>query len=163
MEVAKSLNAPNSMNAQHMNLHPSTAGVISAQDRRQAAFNSLMQSGNGTKFISQYNSQMFNQGQDYGLAQNSPGPFTQPQLAQPDWLAPQAQRVNPYGSFSQTQTLTASSKNPVVRRDIRRGGVANGIAGAMTVGTGLFTGTLNRPNSLAGLGITGLMMTGFGR
>lgn len=154
-------------NPQHMNMHPAYSGYSSPRDKRQALFNSFMQKGNGSPITSQFNNSNFGQTQAGGFnqpfqplqAQNAYQP-----LAQPDWLAPQAQSVpSVMSSVGQTQTLTAASRNPVVRRDTRRGGLANNLAGALSLGSGLFSGGLKRPNSLMGLGTTALFMTGIGR
>lgn len=161
LETSKSLAAPNSNSSGHMNMHPVTSGYMSAQDKRQAAFQSLMQPGNLSPSTSQNNYQIYNQGFTGG--QSAQAGNAQAQLAQPDWLAPQAQQVRAYHNVGQVQTLTATSRTPIVRRDTRRGGLANNLSGALNLGTGLFTGGLKRPNSLMGLGVTGLMMTGFGR
>lgn len=159
LEVNKSFSAQNSQPKANMNMHPATSGVTTARDRRSAIMNSLMQPGTISPVTSQNDFQILSNGSQSA----NPALSSQLPLRQPDWLAPQSQSVRANGYVSQTQTLTASARSPIVRRDIRKGGVANNVAGAMTIGTGLFTGTLNRPNSLMGLGITGLLMTGFGR
>lgn len=163
-----SMPAPAQANPQHMNMHPASSGYSSPQDQRQALFNSLMQKGNGNSaFTSQFSNSNYGQMQAGGYnqpfqplqAQNAYQP-----LAQPDWLAPQAQSVpSVMSSVGQTQTLTAAPRNPVVRRDTRRGGLANNLAGGLSLGSGLFSSGLKRPNSLMGLGTTALFMTGFGR
>lgn len=165
--------APGAAPAGHMNLNPANSGYMSHQERRQALFNSFMQQGNNpnSAFTSQYNNLNYGQMQANGFGQMQPqtqpqmqGQFASPQLAQPDWLATQAQNnVSAMGNVGPTQTLTASSRNPIVRRDTRRGGFANNLAGTLSLGSGLLTGGLKRPNSIMGLGTTALFMTGFGR
>lgn len=155
-------------NAGHMNLNQAS-GTMSAKDMRRAAFDSLLG-----------NTQLSNQTPQYGQqAMGAPGqftPFNQPNqmpgapqgqyaIGQPDWLNPAVAGNNmmpQYGNSSQTQTLTGGSKNPIVRRDTRRGGFANNLAGGAGMGAGLLATQLRRPGSLFGLGFTGLTMTGFG-
>ena len=153
--------------AGHMNLNPAS-GVMSAKDMRRAAFDSLLG-----------NTQLSNQTPQYGQqAMGAPGqftPFNQPNqmpgaqgqyaIGQPDWLNPGFASNNnapQYGNSSQTQTLTGGSKTPIVRRDTRRGGFANNVAGTAGLGAGLLATQLRRPGSLFGLVFTGLTMTGFG-
>lgn len=166
--------APGAAPAGHMNLNPANSGYMSHQERRQALFNSFMQQGNynqNSAFTSQYNNLNYGQMQANGFGQMQPqmqpqmqGQFASPQLAQPDWLATQAQNnVSAMGNVGPTQTLTASSRNPIVRRDTRKRGFANNLAGTLSLGSGLLTGGLHRPNSIMGLGTTALFMTGFGR
>lgn len=155
-------------NAGHMNLNQAS-GTMSAKDMRRAAFDSLLG-----------NTQLSNQTPQYGQqAFGAPGqftPFNQPNqmpgapqgqyaVGQPDWLNPAVAGNNmmpQYGNSSQTQTLTGGSKSPIVRRDTRRGGFANNLAGGAGMGAGLLATQLRRPGSLFGLGFTGLTMTGLG-
>lgn len=137
------------------------AANMSAKDMRKAAFDSLM--GN-----TQLSNQMPQSDPSMAFgAQSANAMPTQGQYAigQPDWLS---QGSNPsnissqYGNSSQTQVLTGGSKNPIVRRDTRKGGFSNNLAGGASTGAGLLFTQLRRPGSLFGLGFTGLTMTGFG-
>lgn len=150
---------------EHMNMS-SASGVQSARHLRQSAINSLMTGGN----LASLNPQA---GADPGQIARTFNPLVDPSqtaqlTGQPDWLAPQdagaaMQHPGYIGNIGQTQTLTAGSRVPIVRRDIRRGGMGNAIAGFTSLGAGMLTGsTLRRPNSLMGLGIMGLTSTGFG-
>ncbi|MGD9682856.1 MAG: hypothetical protein AB7W16_16825 [Candidatus Obscuribacterales bacterium] len=150
---------------EHMNMSPAS-GIQSARDLRQSAINSLMTGGN----LAALNPQA---GADPGQIAQSFNPLVDPSqtaqlTGQPDWLAPQdagaaMQHPGYIGNVGQTQTLTAGSKVPIVRRDIRRGGLGNAIAGFTSLGAGMLSGSnLRRPNSLMGLGIMGLTSTGFG-
>lgn len=136
-------------------------GNMSAKDMRKAAFDSLMGNTQLSNQMPQYDPSMGFGGQN---ANQMP---TQGQYAigQPDWLT---QGSNPsnvstqYGNSSQTQVLTGGSKNPIVRRDTRKGGFSNNLAGGAGMASGLLFTQLRRPGSLFGLGFTGLTMTGFG-
>ncbi len=150
---------------QQMNM---AGGNMSAKDMRKAAFESLM------------NTQLSNQMPQYdpAMAQGQASPFSANQMpgaqgqyaiGQPDWLATGSNPSNvgndassQYGNASQTQTLTGGSKVPIVRRDTRKGGFSNNLAGGAGMGAGLLWTQLRRPGSLFGLGFTGLTMTGFG-
>ncbi|CAN5254745.1 hypothetical protein BH11CYA1_BH11CYA1_45230 [soil metagenome] len=83
-----------------------------------------------------------------------------------DWIMPGQDQNSPmtaYGNVSQTQTLNAPPPNPMVRRSTRRGGMGTAVSALAGFGAGAMVGTMiRRPNSLFGLGTTGLMMTGFG-
>jgi len=83
-----------------------------------------------------------------------------------DWIMPGQDQNSPmtaYGNVSQTQTLSAPPSNPIVRRTTRRGGMGTAVSALAGFGAGALVGTMiRRPNSLYGLGTTGLMMTGFG-
>ncbi len=100
-----------------------------------------------------------NMGQPNGNAPGSTGTS--------DWIMPNGQDQNApmtaYGNVSQTQTLTAPPSNPIVRRSTRRGGMGTAVSALAGFGAGAMVGTMiRRPNTLFGLGATGLFMTGFG-
>lgn len=173
VEVEDDLIPAPAPNQEHMNMSPSTSGFQSAQDLRQSALGSLMSKGDLSTLTTQSTHDPYFQGFNPLV-----DPSQTAQLSgQPDWLAPSnisnnnAAIGNPaltshpgsIGNVGQTQTLTAGSKVPIVRRDTRRGGRGNAIAGFTSLGAGMISGSnLRRPNSLAGLGIMGLTMTGFG-
>lgn len=151
----------------HMNLNQQT-GTMSAKGMRQAAFDSLLGNTQMANQMAQYppqaasNSGQFAPFMQPGQLPAMPGQYA---VGQPDWLSPGVATDNSipqYGNASQTQTLTAGSKVPIVRRDIRKGGYANNISGFAGLGAGLLATQLRRPNSLFGLGFTGLTMTGLG-
>lgn len=158
-------------------MNMNAAPPMTPQSMRRAAFESLMNQPIGN----QMNQFTPTQGSTFGQSQPAPGgsfgaplmdpqggPFApgQPgigQLGQPDWLIMGNNKSpNANAQVSQTQTLTAGSKIPITRHDTRRGGAAHNISGFSSVGAGLLTGLVRRPNSLFGLGATGVMMTGFG-
>jgi len=153
-------------NAQ-MNLNPQ-AGIQSAKDMRRAAFDSLLGNTQLSNQMPQFDPQATgNSGQFAPFAQpGMPGAPGQYAIGQPDWLSPGMTASNnsvpQYGNASQTQTLTAGSKVPIVRRDTRKRGFGNNLAGGAGLGAGLLATQLRRPGSLFGLGFTGLTMTGFG-
>ncbi len=144
-----------------MNLNPAS-GVQTAQGMRKALFDSLMGNTQLSSQMPQFDPAM---GGNFGQATpyNPPSMPGQYAIGQPDWLS-QGNNSNStqYGNSSQTQTLTGGSKVPIVRRDIRKGGFANNISGGSALGAGLLTGLVRRPNSLFGLGFTGLTLTGLG-
>ena len=154
----------------------SVSGMQSAQHMRQAVFNSLMGDPQVAAQWSQFQPGV-NQplGQPFEGAGLSPlidpsaqasSPYGAQPFSQPEWLlgnTPTNHLTAYGGGFGQTQTLTGGSKIPTIRRDIRRSGMANTISGLGSFGFNLMSGgTLRRPNSLLGLGVTGLTLTGFG-
>lgn len=153
--------------AGHMNLNPAS-GMQSAKDMRRAAFDSLLGNTQLSNQMPQYGQQAMGapgQYTPFNQTNQMPGAQGQYAVGQPDWLNPGFASNNnapQYGSSSQTQTLTGGSKVPIVRRDIRRGGFSNHLSGGAGLGAGLLATQLRRPNSLFGLGFTGLTMTGFG-
>lgn len=158
--ITESEQVPSSLN---MNLNPVTSGYPmngTAQEIRQAAFKSMMGNGNLATLINQAN-QMNAANQAMSQAPSTSGGA--PQFNQPNWLNQGPDSYTSLGGVTQSQTLSAGSKLPLVRRDIRRGGSANAVSGLGALGSGLFLGsTLRRPNSLFGLGVAGLSATGFG-
>lgn len=123
----------------------------SSQQARQDMMNNLMSQGNGG---GQFNQSM-------NSPSNVPGtPGTS------DWIMPGQNQNAPttaFGSVSQTQTLTAPSPTPTVRRSISRGGLGMAASAIATFGAGALVGSMiRRPGSMYGMGMTGLMMTGFG-
>jgi len=149
--------------ANQMNMASMAAANMSAKDMRKAAFESLM--GNtqlSNQMAPQYDPAMAQGAQS---ANQMPGTQAQYTIGQPDWLSQgsnPSNNVSHYGNSSQTQTLTGGSKNPIVRRDTRKGGFTNNLSGGAALGSGLLFTQLRRPGSLFGLGFTGLTMTGFG-
>ncbi len=140
------------------------SGTQSAKHIRQAAINSLM----GHKELAAQTAQfqpLAPQGGGLGLPLMDPNQQTFGQLSgQPDWLSGADQgQLTALGNAAQSQTLTAGSRSPRVLHDIRRAGASNNVSGAAALGAGLlYGGSVRRPNSLLGLGITGLTLTGFG-
>ncbi len=156
-------NAEQTPSSLNMNLNPVTSGYPingTAQEVRQAAFKSLMGSGNLATLMQQAN-QMNAGNQAMSQAPSTSGGA--PQFNQPNWLNQGPDHMTALGGVTQSQTLSAGSKLPMVRRDTRRGGSANMASGLGALGGGLMLGsTLRRPNSLFGLGVAGLSATGFG-
>lgn len=124
-------------------------GMQTAKDARNAAFNSLYGQG---QIPQQPQSVGINQ--SYILGQNPMnGSGSAP-------YGSSAQPVMP----AQSQMLSGGSKIKPKIHDIKRAGFSNVISGLAGFGAGAMTaGALMRPtNSMAGLGIFGLTMTGFG-
>ncbi|MBX9666576.1 MAG: hypothetical protein K2X93_03110 [Candidatus Obscuribacterales bacterium] len=149
----------------HMNLNPAN-GVQTAQGMRKALFDSLMGNTQLSNQMPQLDPAMGGVGGNFGqqaTPYNTPSMPGQYAIGQPDWLS-QVNNSNStqYGNSSQTQTLTGGSRVPIVRRDMRKGGFANNLSGGSALGAGLLTGLVRRPNSLFGLGFTGLTLTGLG-
>lgn len=149
----------------HMNLNPNS-GVQSAKDMRKAAFDSILGNTELLNQMPQYDPALgTNFGQSTPFSNQGPGSPGQYAIGQPDWLSPAMSGNNntlQYGNSSQTQTLTAGSKLPIVRRDTSKRGLGNNIAGVGGLGSALLGTQLRRPNNLFGLGFMGLTMTGFG-
>lgn len=152
---------PASLNSNLMN--PVTSGYPmngTAQEVRQAAFKSLMGNGNLATLMQQANER---NAQNQAMSQAPSTSGGAPQFNQPNWINQGPDHMTALGGVTQSQTLSAGSKLPMVRRDTRRGGSANKVSGLGALGSGLFLGsTLRRPNSLFGLGVAGLSATGFG-
>ncbi len=116
---------------------------------------------------------LMNQGSfqnDFGSpSQNdAPGMVSQGNAGTSDWIMPGQQggasSMTAYGNVQQTQTLSAPSPNPPVRRDVGRAGLSTAISALAGFGAGAVLGsTLRRPNTMMGVGMTSLMMTGIGR
>lgn len=139
--------------------------------------NNGMSSGNMGDMNGQNNGQM-NNGQNNGQMNNmAQGQFDNSNqgggqggvpgsTGTSDWIMPGQDQSSPmtaYGNVSQTQTLSAPPSNPIVRRTTRRGGMGTAVSALAGFGAGALVGTMiRRPNSMYGLGMTGLMMTGFG-
>ena len=85
-----------------------------------------------------------------------------------DWIMPeqkggQAGVATNFGNVDQTQTLTGQAQQQQVRHSTMRGGGSNAVSAMAGLGAGAILGSvLRRPNSLMGLGMTGLMLNGFG-
>jgi len=152
---------------QNNSMNNGSYGQQSAMAGDPSGMNSGMPSGNdgGMQNYSQGNMQPNMQ------AMGQPGMQGQPNVpgttGTSDWIMPGGQSQNSpttaYGNVSQTQTLTAPPSNPIVRRTTRRGGMGTAVSALAGFGAGALVGTMiRRPNSLFGLGTTGLMMTGFG-
>jgi len=135
-----------------------------------------MQNGNAGNATSQQTRQnimdsMMNQGsfQNEAANQQVPGmvaPGGATNSGTSDWIMP-GQDGNSasmaYGGVQQTQTLSAPPPVPTVRRDIRRAGMSNAVSAIAGFGAGAVLGSvLRRPSNMMGLGVTGLMLTGFG-
>jgi hypothetical protein len=117
-----------------------------------------MSNGNMQNQNNMAQGQFDNSNQGQGVAPGSTGTS--------DWIMPGQDSSSPmtaYGNVSQTQTLSAPPSNPIVRRSTRRGGMGTAVSALAGFGAGALVGTMiRRPNSMYGLGMTGLMMTGFG-
>lgn len=135
-------------------------GMMSAQDFRKAAFNSLYGQGQLPQNPSQWQSGV---AQNQYMGQNAPmgGPGQNPMM-NPTYAPYQQQTAN--AAPAQSQTLTGGTKNQPRVQDIRRGGFSNGLSAATAFGAGALTaGALFHPqNPMVGLGIFGLTMSGFG-
>lgn len=130
--------------------------ISSASQTRQNMMDSLMNQGNFQN--------------DFGApSQNdAPGMVSQGNAGTSDWIMPGQQggasSMTAYGNVQQTQTLSAPSPNPPVRRDIGRAGLSTAISALAGFGAGAVLGsTLRRPNTMMGVGMTSLMMTGISR
>jgi len=155
-------------------------GMMTAQDYRKAALNSLM---NQSQLAAGKGGQMGFPGQASGSFGNFNNPATasaalgqsplipinsgsDAQLGQSALIPPsQASSIlqNGVASNPQSQTLTGGVRTQVVRHDIRRSGFSNALSAIGGFGSGLFLGSMVRnPNSAFGLGLMGLTMTGFG-
>lgn len=147
----------NSNNAPGLNVAASPAngnGMSTSQQTRQNMMDSMMNQGN---FQNEYANQNQNQNQ---TANQNTGESTS------DWIMPGqdgSSSMTAFGNVQQTQYLSAPSPHPVVRRDIRKSGISHAVSALAGFGAGAVLGsTLRRPNNMMGLGMTGLMMTGFG-
>lgn len=125
-------------------------GGMTSQQTRQDMMNNLMSQGNGG-------------GQPMNMSSPSNVPGTP---GTSDWIMPGQSQNAPttaFGNVSQTQTLTAPPATPPVRRSISRGGLGMAGSALATFGAGALVGSMIRGRgSMTGLGMTGLMMTGFG-
>jgi len=130
-----------------------------------------MSNGNDQGMQNNFNNQSQGQFNNNGMQQannmNQPNGNVPGTTGTSDWIMPGGQDQNApmtaYGNVSQTQTLTAPPSNPIVRRTTRRGGMGTAVSALAGFGAGAMVGTMiRRPNSLFGLGATGLFMTGFG-
>lgn len=142
-------------------------GMMSAQDYRKAAFDSLYGQGQ----LPQNSAPQW----QTGVAQYQPVPMNQQQQNNPQNPQGPGQNMSmspsyaPYQSAgnplpSQSQTLSGGSKNQPKIRDIRRAGISNTVSAlAGFAGGALTAGSLMNPQSpMVGAGIFGLTMTGFG-
>lgn len=142
-------------------------GMQNARQFRQQMFQSLFQPGQtalppqGQSFDPNLSGDPNGSFTNPGDPNFAPTPLAQQGNGQPSWLS---SNTNQMASTApgQSQTLTGGSKQPIVRRDIRRGGAANNISGAMGLGGGLLFTQLRRPNSLFGLGFSALTLSGLG-
>jgi|AGTN01.3.fsa_nt_gi hypothetical protein len=147
-------------------------GMQNARQMRQQMFQSLFQPGQtalppkGQPFDPNLSGQAGIQDPNGGFTNPSdpnfaPTPLSQQGNGQPSWLASNTSQMASTAP-GQSQTLTGGSKQPIVRRDTRRGGAANNISGAMGLGGGMLFTQVRRPNSLFGLGFSALTLSGFG-
>jgi hypothetical protein len=137
-----------------------TNGMMTAQDYRKAAFNSLYGQGQLPQNQSQMQwqasgvsqNQVVGQNPDFGLGQNS--------MNSPTYAPYQPSSSMPASS----QTLTGGTKSQPKIRDTRRGGFTNTVSSLASLGAGAFAaGALLHPQSpMVGAGIFGMTMTGFG-
>lgn len=143
-------------------------GMQNARQVRQQMFQSLFQPGqtalppNNPNLSGQAGAQDPNGGFTNPSDPNfAPTPLSQQGNGQPSWLSSNTSQMASTAP-GQSQTLTGGSKQPIVRRDTRRGGAANNISGAMGLGGGMLFTQVRRPNSLFGLGFSALTLSGFG-
>jgi hypothetical protein len=165
--------------ARQENANSNSYGQNSAMSGNPAGSNDPGMNNSGmNNFNNQNNSQqarqdMMNQMSQGGMNQGQPnfnssmgGQEVPGNTGTSDWIMPgqdQNSQTTAYGNVSQTQTLTAPPSNPIVRRTTRRAGMGTAVSALAGFGAGALVGTMiRRPNSLYGLGATGLMMTGFG-
>ncbi|MFA6208844.1 MAG: hypothetical protein WCT03_02080 [Candidatus Obscuribacterales bacterium] len=165
--------------ARQENANSNSYGQNSAMSGNPAGSNDPGMNNSGmNNFNNQNNSQqarqdMMNQMSQGGMNQGQPnfnssmgGQEVPGNTGTSDWIMPGQDQNSPttaYGNVSQTQTLTAPPSNPIVRRTTRRAGMGTAVSALAGFGAGALVGTMiRRPNSLYGLGTTGLMMTGFG-
>lgn len=165
--------------ARQENANSNSYGQNSAMSGNPAGSNDPGMNNSGmNNFNNQNNSQqarqdMMNQMSQGGMNQGQPnfnssmgGQEVPGNTGTSDWIMPgqdQNSQTTAYGNVSQTQTLTAPPSNPIVRRTTRRAGMGTAVSALACFGAGALVGTMIiRPNSLYGLGATGLMMTGFG-
>jgi len=147
---------PNQMNANQDNLS-------TAKQTRQNVMDSMMNQGS---FQNEYANQ--NQVQAQG---DAPGMVSQGAGGNAggtsDWIMPgqsdSSAPMTAFGNVQQTQYLSAPSPHPVQRRDIRKSGMSHAVSALAGFGAGAVLGSvLRRPNTMMGLGMTSLMMTGLG-
>jgi hypothetical protein len=112
---------------------------------------------------------MMNQGSfQPNIAGSNQGTTAQNNTGSSDWIMPgqgQSQQSTQYGNVEQSQIMSAPPKNPVVRYNTSRMGFSNALGAVTGLGATALIGTMmlsRRPANLAGLGMAGLMMTGFG-
>ena len=132
---------------------PADAGsaMNTSKQTRQNMMDSMMNQGN---FQNEYANNMQSANQGGGETGTS------------DWIMPGqdgSSSMTAFGNVQQTQYLSAPTPHPTVRRDVRRTGLSHAVSALAGFGAGAVLGsTLRRPNTMMGLGMTGLMMTGFG-
>ncbi|MBS1990191.1 MAG: hypothetical protein JSS86_04630 [Cyanobacteria bacterium SZAS LIN-2] len=126
------------------------ASPMNSRSMRQDMMQSLTAPNNGAQFAN--------------MGDNQPQATT----GTSDWIMPeqpsaQAGIATNFGNVEQTQTLTGQTQQQAVRHDTLRRGGSNAISAMAGFGAGAILGSvLRRPNSLMGLGMTGLMLNGFG-
>ncbi len=145
-------------------------GMQTAQEFRQAAFNSLYgnEAWNGQYPAQQYRGAAFpppagslpavsSLGQ-HGLVATGQGV----ELGQSQWVQPSAYNTR-VAVGSQSQVLTGGVKNVPSRHSSKRGGLTNALSAVGAFGSGVFLGSVvRRPNTALGLGLMGLTLSGLG-
>jgi hypothetical protein len=135
------------------------AAAMSSRGMRQDMMQSLMSPNtNGAQFANN----------NMGAAPQAAAQGAPATTGTSDWIMPeqkggQAGVATNFGNVEQTQTLTGQTQQQAVRHSTMRGGGSNAVSALAGFGTGAILGSvLRRPNSLMGLGMTGLMLGGFG-
>jgi len=137
------------------------ASAMNSRSMRQDMMSALTAPNNGAQFNNMDNNQANNQAM--GNMQGAPATTGTSDWIMPEQPGSQGGIATDFGKVEQTQTLSGQTQQQAVRHDTMRRGGSNAVSAMAGFGAGAILGSvLRRPNSLMGLGMTGLMLNGFG-